>query len=152
MAAEIFRRTLMARVAPALVCAGSLSLLVADAFGGRLGLTLWSLSMTGIGLLAGAGLVLALGDEVVVNTSGVHLRNRYLGRRRSLAWSDIREVRPLAGIGGKRSRALCVIPHHGRRLILDSLGHMDRLQELLMAGNDPTGRVPPVIRSASPNS
>jgi hypothetical protein len=139
MAEEIFRRTLMARIAPALVCAGALSLLVADAMGGRLGLTAWSLSMTGVSLLAGAGLVLALGDEVVVNGQGVHLRNRYLGRRRSLLWGDIREVRPLVGMGGKRSRALCVIPHQGRRLILDSLGRMDRLQELLMAGSDTTG-------------
>lgn len=142
MATEIFRRTLMARAAPALVCAGSLSLLAADAFGGRLGLTLWSFCMAGISLLAGAGLVLALGDEVVVDASGVQLRNRYLGRRRSLAWDDIREVRPLVGMGGRRSRALCVIPHHGRRLILDSLRHMDRLQELLMAGNDTTGSAP----------
>jgi hypothetical protein len=138
MAAEIFRRSLMARVAPALVFAVALSLLAADAFGGRLGLTLWSLSMTGIGLLAGVGLVLALGDEVVVDAGGVHLRNRYLGRRRSLPWGAIREVRPLAGMGGRPSRALCVIPHHGRRLILDSLSAMDRLQELLMAGIDPT--------------
>jgi len=128
----------MARLAPALVLAGALALLVADTVSGRLGLTLWSLSMTGLGLLGGAGLVLALGDEVVVDETGVHQRNRFLGRRRTLLWDDIREVRPLTGRSGSRPRALCVIPHRGRRLILDSLGRMDRLQELLLAAGDLT--------------
>jgi len=141
MAAEIFRRTFLARVAPALVFVGSVSLLAADAFTGRLGFSLWSLAMAGVALLAGAGLVLALGDEVVVDGAGIHSRNRFLGRRRSLAWSDIREVRPLAGPGGRRSRAICVVPHHGRRLILDSLSRMDRLRELLTAAKDSPGNV-----------
>lgn len=133
MTAVRFRRTLMTRLAPVLVAAAAAALLLAAAVNGSLVLGAWSLAM-GAALIAGlVGTVLALGDEVVVDGVGVRLGNRLLGRSRSVRWEDIARVQP-GGRGG-RNRTIFLVLVSGRRLVLDSLQDMDRLQTLLQDGS-----------------
>ena len=139
MAVEVFRRTLTARLAPLLVAGGALALLTTDAVAGRLTLSWWPLIMGGIGVVAGVGALMALGDEVLVEETGIRTRNRYLRRERFVAWEEIREVRAFRGRTGMRLRALFVIPHQGPRLILDSLRSLERLETLLEAGRGRSG-------------
>jgi hypothetical protein len=131
---EVFRRTLAARLAPLLVAGGALALLMFDLAGGRLTFSWWSLITATVAVVAGAGAVMAIGDEVVVGESGIRLRHRYLGRHREVAFADMQDVRVVQGRTGTRPRALFVIPQAGPRVILDSLSSMERLQELLEAG------------------
>ena len=134
---EVFRRTLAARLAPLLVAGGALALLISDAVGGTLTLSLWSLITVAIAVAAGAGAIMALGDELQVADAGICLSNRYLGRARSVAWEEILDIRVVPGRAGGRPRAVFVIPHRGPRLILDSLSSMERIAELLQAGRTP---------------
>jgi hypothetical protein len=131
---EVFRRTLVARLAPLLVAGGALALLISDAMAGTLTLSLWSVIAAGIAVAAGIGALMALGDEVQVSEAGVRLHNHYLRRERSIAWDDIQEVRSVNARVGGRLRAVFVIPYRGPRLILDSLNSMERIAELLEAG------------------
>jgi len=123
----------MTRLSPVLVAGAATALLLGAAVSGSLALGGWSLAMGAVLLAGVVGTVLALGDEVVVDGSGVRLGNRLLGRSRTVPWEEIAEVQPL-GRGG-RSRTIFLVLVSGRRLVLDSLQDMDRLQALLQDGS-----------------
>jgi hypothetical protein len=80
--------------------------------------------------LAAAGAVLALGDEVVADDRGLALRNRLLGRERTVAWGEIADVRVVSRRSGG-VRVVFVLPRRGRRLVLDALADMEGLTALV---------------------
>ena len=133
MTAVRFRRTLMTRLSPVLVAGAAAAMLLAAAVSGSLALGGWSLAMGALLLAGVVGAVLALGDEVVVDGGGVLLANRWLGRSRSVPWADIARVQPMGR--GRRSRTIFLVLVSGRRLVLDSLQDMERLQALLQDGS-----------------
>jgi hypothetical protein len=147
----VFRRTWSARLVPVAVGLAALALLGADALAGDLGLSAWTGIVGLVVALAAAGAVLAFGDEVVLDDGGIRTRNRLLsrlglarfglGRDRFLPWGGVLQMRAFHGLqrpaggeaGGERRapRALFLFPDSGRRLVLDSLQDMDRLQARL---------------------
>jgi hypothetical protein len=147
----VFRRTWSARLVPVAVGLAALALLAADAAAGELTFSAWTWIVGVVAALAAAGAVLAFGDEVILDDAGIRSRNRVLlrlglvrlglGRDRFLPWGRVLQIRafhgiarPAAGEPGRERRpprALFVFPDSGRRLVLDSLQGMDRLQACL---------------------
>ena len=147
----VFRRTWSARLVPLAVGLAALALLGADALAGELTSSAWSWIVGLVAALAVVGAVLAFGDDVVLDDAGIRTRNRILsrlglarlglGRDRFLPWGRVLQMRafhglqrPAAGEAGRERRApraLFVFSDSGRRLVLDSLQGMDRLQARL---------------------
>jgi hypothetical protein len=135
VAARVHRRTLGARLTPLLVAGAALLALAAEPPWPP---SPWSVGAAVVLALAAAGAVLALGDEVVADDRGLLVRNRLLGRQRSVAWGDIADVRVVSRRGGG-VRVIFVFPRRGRRLVLDALTDMEGLAARVRERTDGSG-------------
>jgi hypothetical protein len=88
-----------------------------------------------LALLGLANVVTAWGDRYTLGDNGIEYRNALLARLglppRRLAWTEVDRVlehtRPPRGRRDRQPHAVLLIPHSGRRLVLDSLENFDEV-------------------------